>query len=202
MEGRKILYYVAEKNGYDFHKMYAVVNQHKFEFNDQDVEEVCSKASNNFITILDVGYPERLKRIYNPAMVLNYEGDISVLSKSGKFIFLFDRANTFNLSEDIVVTISEGMINVGGVLKLWLNKKYEDIVPLHNIAAGLCRVVAILTPVLDHQEMAASVLITSMLNIGGDVYVAPTVNPSFNNKLIKEGAYLADCKEDLDVKED
>ncbi len=198
MENRKILYYVAEKNGYDFHKMYAAVNS-KLDFTEKDVEEACSKAG-NFITILDVGYPERLKRIYNPAMVLNYEGDINVLSNCGKFVFLFDKANNFNLPDDIVVTISEGMINVGGVLKLWLGKKYEDIVPLHNIAAGLCRAVAILTPVMEHKEIAATVLIGSMLHMGGDVYVAPTVNPSFNNKLIKEGAYLADCKEDLEEK--
>lgn len=198
MEQRQLLLGYARKYSNNWDKIFEAI-QNKEQLTEADIAAVNS-FSGNYVTILDIEYPNRLKQKYKQPFVLYYEGDVSLLSKidSGELISLHG-PNLFNISQDKLVTISDDYkIDICGQLKIWFNN--ESVNPdRYGLLAAVCGKLA-LTKIYDAYNSFSwflNISIKNALELGADIYVVPSVRRSYNNTLIKEGANLLDCLEDL-----
>ena len=200
MEVRKILLYLFKKYNGDWDKIYQeIADKHLYE---EDVIEKCYRDSVDnmemFITFVDEIYPESLRQIFKPPFVLFYSGDISLLSNVNRqsFIFLYGN-NVYNIPEEKIAKFDDdGKLDLGGKLKLWENVEnvsrfrlptaFSDTVVLCNrysIEKG-------------NKTKFNKILLPSFFSKNCNIFVSPTVGPSYNNNLINEGATLIDS---LDV---
>ncbi|HHT67548.1 MAG TPA: DNA-protecting protein DprA [Erysipelotrichaceae bacterium] len=84
-DSRKLLIYLAVKYDGDFTKILTALQlKEDIDTPYEVVEEVYQSLKCKTITFLDYDYPERLKKIYRPPLVLFYYGDISLLSDDKK----------------------------------------------------------------------------------------------------------------------
>lgn len=177
----------------------------------EDVDETIDISEYNFITLMDNDYPEFLKRTASAhkSFVLYYEGDKELLNNIEHMIFLYGE-NKFNLPEEKLITIEyrvlnngnrlkeDCVLNIGGRLKIWFNKEPENP-HCFMLAAYMCQKMVITKeyPLVNNSFIKLS--LSAMLENGGNIYVTPTKERSWNNQLIKDGAFLIDCAEDLEV---
>ena len=78
---RELLIYFAVKHNGEWHKIYEEArkkNNSSFTF--EEVRNVVDNLKSKAITVFDKEYPEVLKSVYCPPLVLFYQGDISLLS--------------------------------------------------------------------------------------------------------------------------
>jgi predicted Rossmann fold nucleotide-binding protein DprA/Smf involved in DNA uptake len=180
MNARDILITLDKKYNHDWNNTYAAIK--KKEIMDSSVVISDDKA----ITLLDENYPISLKNAYRPPFVFYYEGDLNYLNVTNLCLLLGD--NVFGIPEDRVMKIVNDVVIIGdNKLKLSSSKEGAS-----RIAAALCNKVI----KTDTRDIVSECL-TIALTLGKDIYVKPTTEPSFNNKLIKEGAFLCDCLEDI-----
>ena len=79
-DSRTILIYLAVKYGGDpFKIITAVRNREDENVPYEEMESVCNNVKSNVITYLDAGFPESLKKMFRPPLVLFYYGDITLL---------------------------------------------------------------------------------------------------------------------------
>lgn len=192
MDARELILRLCLEHQNDGNKVYQAI------LNKEVVDETIDISGINFISILDEEYPEQLKRTLgsHKSFVLYYKGDKEILNNVDNMIFLYGE-NKFNLPEEKLITIEDRVLNIGGRLKIWFNKEPKNP---HRfmLAACMCQKMVITKeyPLVNNSFIKLSV--STMLCNGGDIYVTPTNYPSWNNHLIKEGAFLIDCAEDLD----
>lgn len=180
MEAKYVLLALARKYKNDWEKIYNAL-QAKEDINDLDFLEIDNEQA---ITILDEEYPSVLKSMFKPPFVIYYNGDLSAISETHLVFLLGD--NIFDFDTKDIVSIENEKVNVGGKLTLWTNDNYK-------LATALVKNIAITRPCLSDDLLAISNSFTANVN----VYVKPTAYPSDNNKLIKDGAFLIDRKEDI-----
>lgn len=81
LDSRKILIYLAVKyNGDSFKIINAVRNREDQGVSYEEVEKVCANVKSNVVTFLDKDFPETLKKMFRPPIVLFYYGDLSLLN--------------------------------------------------------------------------------------------------------------------------
>lgn len=80
METRKPILYFALKYDGDWDGIYGAIANRE-EINDEEILKRVDSYKGKFITILDEEYPERLKEVCKPPIILFYRGDISLLKK-------------------------------------------------------------------------------------------------------------------------
>lgn len=180
MKARQILLTLAQKYDNDWAKMYECIMGKKY------IEKEAIEDIPNAITILDENYPKALKQIYKPPFVFYYKGDIKELEKDDYILMVGE--NRFKIAEENIITIENNVLNLGGKLKIWGDKNDDAS---FRIAFAFIKKVAF-------TKMAEMQIVSMALNAGKDIYITPTTKPSVNNKLIKEGAFLLDCKADLE----
>lgn len=78
MTARNILIYIAIKYQSDYDKMLDHITKHK-DCNHDEVEKTVASLKCNVLTILDDEYPDYLKKIVRPPLVLFYQGDLSLI---------------------------------------------------------------------------------------------------------------------------
>ena len=84
-DSRKILIYLAVKyNGDPFKIINAVRLREDEHVPYEEIEKVCDGIKSNVITYLDAEFPENLKKMHRPPLVLFYYGDISLLNDDKK----------------------------------------------------------------------------------------------------------------------
>lgn len=84
-DSRKILIYLAVKYGGDSFKIINAVRSREDEHVPyEEIEKVCNSVKSNVITYLDEEFPECLKKMFRPPLVLFYYGDISLLNDDKK----------------------------------------------------------------------------------------------------------------------
>lgn len=84
-DSRKLLIYLAVKYHGDFTKVLTALQlKEDIDTPYEVVEEVCNNLKCKTITFLDYDYPERLKKIFRPPLVLFYYGDITLLNDKQK----------------------------------------------------------------------------------------------------------------------
>lgn len=148
----------------------------------------------NAVTVLDECYPNSLKSVQRPPFVLFYEGNFERLNENG-FVYL-EGGNEIGFDEKKLIRVDEtNRIHVGTDLVVWTGSNSSS--EASNIGIGLADCLAITKEI--KFGTAKNLFVVGMaLNYGKDVYVKPTEGKSANNELIKEGAFLLDCKEDIE----
>ena len=81
LDGRTLIIYLAIKFQGDYDKMILAIHNHDYPFTYEEALEGVQALPFKVLTILDYEYPERLKHIWHPPLVLFYYGDISLLHK-------------------------------------------------------------------------------------------------------------------------
>lgn len=187
MEPSEILKTVSIKCNDNWEAMYYWIVTKK-DMTPELIEE-CRPYFDDIITIVDDEYPQEFKETGFIPITFHYEGDLSIL-KNHKFVYLIGE-NTFGIEpEKIVFTDKENVVHFGTKLKIWCDKTDSVVATL-----GV--------------KMSKSVVITKVLNAKeykelikrdekAKIYVVPTIEKSFNNKLIKEKkAKLIDTIDDI-----
>lgn len=198
MTARELLLAYALKYANDWNRMYQAI-QNKEELTEADIERVNS-FSGNYITPFDSEYSEIIKQRFKSPFVLYYDGDISLLSKveSRELISLYG-PNLFNIPLDRLATISsDNKIDICGRLRIWFNDDTNNP-DRYGLLAAVGGKLA-LTKIYDTENNFSwfqGITLKNALALGADIYVVPSVRKSYNNSLIKEGANLLDCLEDL-----
>lgn len=185
LEGRTLLLALAKKYGNDWKSIY----------NALQTKEVIEDFTPNIykaITILDDDYPDYLKQINQPPFVIYYDGDICALQHK-KLVALFGD-NDFDFKPNDIVSLPTewGKVYVGDKLKIWTNCSYMENIKL---ACSVAKNVAI-TQTIRRGSLLYSV-VEYALCANSKLFVKPTNMKSPNNALIKEGAILLDCREDI-----
>lgn len=200
MESRKILLYLFKKYNGDWDKIYQAIAD-KLPIDEDDIEKCYRDSVDNmemFITIIDEIYPESLKQVFKAPFVLFYSGDISLLSKVNRqsFIFLYGN-NVYNIPEEKIVRFDDdGKLDLGGKLKLWEN---VENVSRFRLPTGFSDTVVLCNRYSiekGNKTKFNKILLPLFLSMNSNIFVSPTVGPSYNNNLINEGASLIDS---LDV---
>lgn len=201
VKARDMLIALYVKNGGDYAK---IVHDIQSKANmDMDFVMGVKDSDVKAITILDPDYPERLKTALKPPIVIEYSGNRTRIVRainSGKLTFVYGK-NRFGLKRDTIVRVKDdGTVSVGG---------FGTLTTSPNGLSGCELAVKISGRILieknismdDSKSIAEASHIASialMHTPNTDVYVVPTGRKSLNNRLIIEGALLAQCKEDLE----
>lgn len=80
-DGRLLLIYLAIKFQGDYDKIVLAIHNDEYPVNYEEALKVYKSLPCKVLTILDYEYPERLKAVWHPPLVLFYYGDISLLDK-------------------------------------------------------------------------------------------------------------------------
>ena len=94
---RKILLYLSIKYNGNWDLIFESLNQKK-KLNHQEVEHTYKSCKNNFVTILDNNYPEKLKKIDRPPFVIYYKGNLDLLNSEINGIYFNSPVNNENYS--------------------------------------------------------------------------------------------------------
>ena len=119
MNSKEVLGYLAIKHSGDWVKVYNSIKE-KESISTAEVEQVISECKNNFITILDEEYPEFLKNIYRPPLVLFYKGDISLLKEKRLLAVVGTREpSSYGVfaTEKIISELDKNIVIVSGLAK-------------------------------------------------------------------------------------
>lgn len=109
---RKILLYFALKYEGDYNKVYLAIKS-KEHVSLNSLKQIEEKINCNYLTILDDNYPECLKGIANPPIVLFYYGDISLLKNNNIAVIGTRKYSTYgkNMTIKIVSELKEYCVN-------------------------------------------------------------------------------------------
>ncbi|MCQ2794024.1 MAG: DNA-processing protein DprA [Bacilli bacterium] len=81
MDGRNLLLYLSLKYAGNYDKIYQAITKRET-VEEEAVKEAVKQIKCHTLTIIDKEYPESLKRIPTPPLVLYYYGDISLLTSA------------------------------------------------------------------------------------------------------------------------
>lgn len=85
MEMRDVLGYFAYKYNGDFNRIFEAI-ENKEPVNAEQIKALHKVIDYDFFTIVDDNYPELLKRVENPPVVMFYKGDISLINTESEII--------------------------------------------------------------------------------------------------------------------
>ena len=118
-DSRKLLIYLAIKYKGDYEQMLDAMILKDVNAPYEEVMKVCNSLPCKAITFLDYDYPERLKQMQRPPLVLFYYGDISLLDK--KSIAVVGSRNYSNygrrVTERVIAAIIKGKVVISGLAK-------------------------------------------------------------------------------------
>ena len=83
MKAQELLAFLSIKYKGDFVKMLEAMKNHE-RVDEKVLTETLSKCKEKYITVLDEGFPQRLKNIYKAPIILWYRGDISLINDNAK----------------------------------------------------------------------------------------------------------------------
>jgi DNA processing protein len=121
-ESRKLLIFLAVKYNGDFGKILTALQlKEDIDTPYEVVEEVYNNLKCKTLTFLDYDYPEKLKKIYRPPLVLFYYGDVTLLSDKQK-TFAVVGSRHYNdygkaVTEKIISEMPKDTILISGMAK-------------------------------------------------------------------------------------
>ena len=117
-DGRMLLIYLAVKYDGDYDKIY-MANVLKEYPPYEEVVKVNMSLKCKTITLLDYDYPQKLKQIYRPPMVLFYYGDITLLDKPTLAAVGAREYNEYGkyCAEKIISEVIGGRVLISGLAK-------------------------------------------------------------------------------------
>ena len=118
-DSRKLLIYLAVKYKGDYEQMLGAMILKDVNAPYEEVLKVCNSLPCKAITFLDYDYPERLKQIQRPPLVLFYYGDISLLDKKSIAVVGSREYSEYgkDCTERVIAEIIKGKVVVSGLAK-------------------------------------------------------------------------------------
>ena len=120
MNAREKLIATAVKNGGDYQNTFLDLYNGRTP-EDAEAHQICSKLKCNVLTFLDPQYPEYLKHLTRPPLVLFYYGDISLIEKPFNCLGVVGTREPtpiyIQTTEDIVKDCCKDYIIVSGLAK-------------------------------------------------------------------------------------
>lgn len=118
---KEIITYCAIVEEGDWERIYLRLKNRVFP-SPERIEQTLSELNCKCLSILDEGYPERLKQTYKPPFVLFYEGDISLLTSTDKQLISVVGSREYstygeNATKCIVTSIARDFVVVSGLAK-------------------------------------------------------------------------------------
>lgn len=159
----RILYYAHKYSG-DYNKIKKAVESN------EPFKNIISKS--DFITIYDIGYPDKLKNLKKPPFILFYKGDISLLKKASIGIVGSRKISIYGQKYTRIITKH-------------LAKKY---VVVSGLAAGV-----------DGEAHKVALKYGSSIAVlgSGINYVYPKSNTSLYNEMIKSNLVISEYPDDV-----
>lgn len=194
MTAQEILVATLQKNNYDWENTFNSIK------NKEKLDEVNVDLT-NVITLIDDNYPLSLKNSFKPPFALFLDGNKELL-KSENIVSIISKNNAKEIdkilskcSNDLVVaSLEKNYIilqnNSNQYLTITTRNKLSD----KRLFTSICNKLLIIDA---KKESDLILLATLALENNKDLYVSPTREPSKQNTLIKEGAYLYDSVNDL-----
>jgi DNA processing protein len=118
-DGRMLLIYLAVKYEGDFNKIMSELYLHNTNIPYEDAIKVYKSLPCKTLTFLDYDYPQKLKEIKKPPIVLFYYGDISLLDKQ---IFAVVGSRNYSeygktCAEQIIKEVCKGRVILSGLAR-------------------------------------------------------------------------------------
>lgn len=169
MEGRELLIALSLAHNGDWMKIFDVINNHGEvpEISTEEIEIRLKRAKVKAITMLDPEYPENLKRVIRPPLVLYYRGDISLLRQENKCLSVIGtRDPSINASENLDTVVPDN----------------KDLIIVSGLARG--------TDTLAHELALSRGQKTIAVLPSGINNIYPTSNIDLANRIVKGGGLL------------
>ena len=118
-DSRLILIYLAVKYQGDYDQILAAISLKDFDIPYEDAIKVFKNLPCKVMTYLDYDYPERLKLVERPPLVLFYYGDISLLDKKSIAVVGSRECSEYgkHCTESMIGKIIKGRVVVSGLAK-------------------------------------------------------------------------------------
>lgn len=126
MTGRNLLAALSIKYKGNFEKMLTAIKE-KEKLSDEQVEGYLKTIKSKFITILDPEYPENLKKVYMPPLVLYYYGDISLLNSINNIVAVVGSRNNTLYGEKVTKVLTEALVSKNRIIISGLAKGIDGI---------------------------------------------------------------------------
>lgn len=121
MNPRDILIYFSIICNGNWDKIYEMIQNKKEKIDEKDAKEVLSKINCKTLTILDSDYPDTLKLIQKPPIVLFYYGNIKLIKDISKCLAVVGSRNASNYgkmaTEKFVQRLCKDLIIVSGMAR-------------------------------------------------------------------------------------
>jgi len=108
ISGRNLLAALSIKYNGDFKLMLKAIKE-KEKLTDEEVDGYLKSIKSKYLTILDDEYPDSLKRVFMPPLVLYYYGDISLLNKDNNLIAVIGSRHSTEYGEKTTKIFSESL---------------------------------------------------------------------------------------------
>lgn len=195
---KQIITYIAIKNELDWDKTYEDIRNKRFSTDEKMENYFETHDLSNVLTILDQEYPSVLKNVRKPPFVLFYEGNLDALNNLEDTIYRSGFSNNFTIPMLKLIFVGKDKkgyyVMVRGILKLRTINSVEEATKIAMVLANKI----VITQYNDNETNAIRTGVLCALEAGKDIYCQPTSEVgTLNNRLIKEGAYLAETEQDL-----
>ncbi len=126
MTGRNLLAALSIKYKGNFELMLKAIKA-KETFTDAQIEDYLKQIKSKFVTILDDDYPEVLKRVYMPPLVLYYYGDISLLNSKNNLVAVIGSRNNSLYGEKATKLFTKALVDNKRIIIAGLARGIDSI---------------------------------------------------------------------------
>lgn len=139
MSGRELLIYLSIKYEGDFERILKAIKA-KEDATEEMVKKEVATIKSNVITIIDKEYPEELKHINMPPLVLYYYGDISLLNSKMRLAVVGSREASeygIKMTKSIVQDIANKVTVVSGLARGIDAIAHKTVIDNHGRTIGI-----------------------------------------------------------------
>ncbi len=136
LKGREILIYLSLINEGNWEDILQDIKRKRKDFTEEDVKTALSSIKSNTITIIDDEYPDYLKRLFKPPIVLFYYGDISLMQDPSKSISVVGSRKCSDYGERMTNKIVSELASKEFVIVSGLAKGIDSIAHKAALSAG------------------------------------------------------------------
>lgn len=144
---KKILLYFALKYQGDYKKIIQAI-KNKEQVSQKQLENIESEIQCQYLTIIDHNYPDCLKHIATPPIVLFYYGDINLLNYASKIAIIGKRENSI-YGKNMCIELIDGLSSQEHVIVSGLAKGIDSIAHQAALKKNL-KTIAILGSGIDY----------------------------------------------------
>lgn len=165
MLGKDLLIYLAIKYKGDFKSIVKAI-ENKEPVDECVAEKAISKLNCKVVTVLDDDYPEELRRVYMPPLVLFYKGGIQLLKTSSVKLFIDGGSKMSEYGKNMAKTLTTGIAKKGRVVVTGSSAAINKVILKSCIEAG-SNPICVLNTNLDQAEKTLGVALAKKIAKSG-----------------------------------